>query len=109
MSEKPEFDPSQRLTIKRERFLFEYLKDGNATRSYRVAYDCDKASDKTIWNDAYKLLNKPEVAARLERLREQRAEVAALDKNTVLGVACWKLRSWPPNASKQVRWLAVGN
>ncbi len=85
MSEKPEFDPSQRLTIKRERFLFEYLKDGNATRSYRVAYDCDKASDKTIWNDAYKLLNKPEVAARLERLREQRAEVAALDKNTVLG------------------------
>jgi len=84
MSEKPKFDPSQRLTIKRERFLFEYLKDGNATRSYRVAYDCDKASDKTIWNDAYKLLNKPEVAARLERLREQRAEVAALDKNTVL-------------------------
>jgi len=84
MTSKPAYDPTTRLTIKRERFLFEYLKDGNASRSYREAYDCNGAADKTIWNNAYKLLNDGEVAARLEHLRAEQAAVEALGKNSVL-------------------------
>ena len=37
-----------KLTIKQTRFVAEYLKDGNASRAYREAYDTKTASSNCV-------------------------------------------------------------
>ena len=45
------------LTIKQERFCLVYFETGNATEAYRQAYNAASMSDKTIQNNAYKLIS----------------------------------------------------
>ncbi len=75
---------ADKLTIKQQRFVFEYMKDGNASRAYRESYACNGSNEATIQREAHELTQNPKVAASIERLEQQAAEVARLDKSMVL-------------------------
>ncbi len=72
------------LTIKQQRFVHAYLKTGNASEAYRQAYDCNGSADTTINRNAHALLQGDKIAARVEQLEQEAAEVARLDKSMVL-------------------------
>lgn len=57
------------LTIKQEKFVLAYLETGNASEAYRRAYNCAKMSDKSVWENASKLLADAKVAPRVAELR----------------------------------------
>jgi len=63
------------LTVKQESFCQNILSGCTQTEAYRRAYDCDNMADATVSNSAYKLINNGEVAARIQQLREQLAEL----------------------------------
>lgn len=60
-----------KLTLKQETFCKEYISNGgNATQAYKKAYDCKKMKDKTINENASRLLKDSKVSARLEELKK---------------------------------------
>jgi hypothetical protein len=60
------------LTIKQDRFCREYVaNEGNGAAAYRAAYDAENMSDQVIYNEASKLLDRREVAVRVEQLQER--------------------------------------
>ncbi len=60
-----------KLTLKQEAFCREYIaNNGNATQAYKKAYDCSKMKDKTINENASRLLKDSKVIARLKDLQE---------------------------------------
>lgn len=60
-----------KLTSKQETFCKEYISNGgNATQAYKKAYDCSKMKDKTINENASRLLKDSKVIARLKDLQE---------------------------------------
>lgn len=81
------------LTAKQNAFIQAYLYDsnskGNASASYRLAYDCSNMSANAIHVEASKLINLPKIAQRLEdqtkenedknRLKDQTLKEKVLD------------------------------
>ena len=62
------------LTVKQEKFCAEYLKDGNASRAYREAYDAGNMSPATIKVKACELLKKDNVAVTVDAARKRLAK-----------------------------------
>ena len=58
------------LTQKQERFCTEYLKCGNATQAYRIAYDKPDMKMASANRRAKELIDNSKIQARLETLRE---------------------------------------
>ena len=65
MSEQP------KLTVKQETFCYEYIKDGNATRAYRAAYNAENMQEATINVRASKLVKEYKISIRLDGLRKE--------------------------------------
>lgn len=57
------------LTQKQENFCLAYIETGNASASYRRAYDCARMSDASINRKAKELMDNGKIAARIEELR----------------------------------------
>lgn len=66
------------LTVKQEAFALKYVECGNASESYRHAYDAGEMADKTVWEESSKTLAHPKVATRVQELRSAVAEAAKL-------------------------------
>lgn len=67
------------LTVKEDRFVNEYVKHGNGELAYRASYDVAKGRHpQRIMQDAYELLGKPQVRARLSELLNQTGVVAVV-------------------------------
>jgi len=66
------------LTLKQASFVDAYLygekTKGNATASYRKAYDCESMADSSIHVEACKLLSHPKVSQRIEDLSKEKEE-----------------------------------
>lgn len=63
------------LTHQQQLFCEKYIEcKGNASEAYRQSYNCTEASNNTIWTDAYKLLQIPYVAHRIQTLQDAHAE-----------------------------------
>ncbi|WP_020474549.1 terminase small subunit [Zavarzinella formosa] len=62
---------TDKLTPKQEAFCLKYIELGNASEAYRQSYDAKKATDKTIWEAASRLLADSKVGARVKELRER--------------------------------------
>ena len=57
-----------KLTDKQQKFVLNYLTNGNNAReAYRQSYDCKKSSDETIDVEASKLLKNPKVTLWLKQ------------------------------------------
>lgn len=61
----------KKLTIKQEKFCLEYLKDGNASRAYREAYNTENMKPESITRKAKELLDNVNVTATVEQLRQK--------------------------------------
>lgn len=62
---------NKKLTIKQEKFCQEYIKSGNASQSYRTAYNTAKMKEETVNNSAYKLLQNGDIKARIKELSDE--------------------------------------
>ena len=66
------------LTAKQNAFVQAYLYDsktkGNASASYRLAYDCSNMSANAIHVEASKLINLPKISQRLEDKNRENEE-----------------------------------
>lgn len=60
------------LTPKQEKFAQSIaLEEMNQSDAYRSAYSCAKMSDKTIWENASRLMADSKVIARIAELRQE--------------------------------------
>jgi phage terminase small subunit len=60
------------LSKKQEHFCQEYVKDSNATRSYKIAYPTSlKWKDSAVWSQASRLLKNSKVSARITSLKKE--------------------------------------
>ena len=60
------------LTPKQEKFAQSIaLEEMNQSDAYRSAYSCTKMSDKTIWENASRLMTDSKVTARIAELRQE--------------------------------------
>ena len=62
------------LTPKQEKFCIEYVKTGNKSEAYRLAYDAENMASDTINNKAYALSEKGDIRARIEELKKELEE-----------------------------------
>lgn len=62
------------LTDRQEKFALKVVEGMTLSDAYRASYDCENSSDKTIWNEASELGKNPDVAKRIQELREQLTE-----------------------------------
>jgi phage terminase small subunit len=60
----------KRLTLKQERFIAEYIKDGNATRAVRQAYPNIK-TENARWQMAHRLVRNSKVLERMAEISEE--------------------------------------
>ena len=59
------------MTPKQEQFARLYVKTGNASEAYRQAYNTDNMKPETVTNEAYKLLQDPDISAMVDGLKEE--------------------------------------
>ena len=62
------------LTPKQEKFCQGIVSGLNQSDAYRAAYSCDGMGDVTVNNEAYKTMQLPHIAARIEHLKKPIAE-----------------------------------
>lgn len=60
-----------KVSVKQQRFVDEWIKDRNASRAYRVAYDCVTMSDKVVGKRAGELRNDPKIVALIDKMLER--------------------------------------
>ena len=58
------------LTAKQEEFAKGIAEGMSQADAYRKAYDCSKRTDKTIWENASRLMASDKVIARVKELRD---------------------------------------
>ena len=59
------------LTPKQEVFARKIVEGMSQADAYRSAYNCTRTSDKTIWENASRLMADTKVKARVQELRDQ--------------------------------------
>lgn len=64
-------DISEKLTTKQRKFADEYIKSGNATQAYKLAYSTKNMAPTSINSEATKTLRKPNIKTYIDsRLKE---------------------------------------
>ena len=72
------------LTLKQEKFCQYYVDiDGNASEAYRMAYDCTKMKQESVWRNAHALMQNIKVTSRIKEIREKRAKESEVKRETV--------------------------
>lgn len=64
------------LTAKQEEFCKGIIEGKSQADAYRSAYSCKRMSDKTIWENASRLMADSKVLARVQELRDQIAKAS---------------------------------
>ncbi len=73
-----------KLTPKQLNFVCEYLKTGNASAAYRSSYSADKMSNAAVGEEAYRLLQNPEISLIVENAKQKAVEKAELSQEWVV-------------------------
>lgn len=81
------------LTPKQEAFVRAYVETGCASDAYRASYDCSSMTDKSVHENASKLLRNAKVAPRIAHLRAQHQERhdITVDRLTDMAVKAYDL------------------
>lgn len=59
------------LTAKQEKFCQNIVKGMSQSEAYREAYNTAKGKDKTVWENASRLMSDSKVTARIEELKQK--------------------------------------
>ena len=70
---------SEGLTAKQERFCQEVAAGNTLAASYRAAYDAANMTEHTIHNEASRLMNRPDIAARVNALIQAKQDKTSHD------------------------------
>ena len=73
-----------RLTLKQEKFVAEYIRSGNASEAYRLAYNAGKMKPETVNRKAWDLLQNGKISARIDALRAEAAKLTVLSEALVI-------------------------
>lgn len=73
------------LTPKQEKFCMVYIETGNASEAYRQAYDCKNMKPESVNRKAKDLVDKVNIAARIEELREGLAKRHEVTVDKLIG------------------------
>jgi len=74
----------RKLTAKQERFAEAFLVTGNASAAYREAYNVgEDTKPETIWSMGCRILNKPNVSARVSELQEMAVKATGVTVATL--------------------------
>ena len=68
-----------KLTPKQEKFCQEYVKTGNKSEAFRIAYDCSNSTEETVNVNAVKLSKNTKVSPRIKELQDQAKERNNID------------------------------
>ena len=72
------------LTLKQEKFCQYYVDiDVNASEAYRMAYDCSKMKQESVWRNAHALMQNIKVSSRIKEIREKRAKETEVKRETM--------------------------
>lgn len=74
----------RRFTDKMELFCLAYVETGNASEAYRRSYNTTNMAEKTAQREGYNTLQKPQVQARIEELRNQVMDRHEITVDTLL-------------------------
>lgn len=74
----------RRFTDKMELFCLAYVETGNASEAYRRSYNTTNMAEKTAQREGYNTLQKPQVQARIEELRNQVRDRHEITVDTLL-------------------------
>ena len=74
----------RRFTDKMELFCLAYVETGNASEAYRRSYNTTNMAEKTVQREGYNTLQKPQVQARIEELRNQVMDRHEITVDTLL-------------------------
>lgn len=66
------------LTAKQEQFVKNIIEGMSQADAYRAAYSTKKMADKTVWENASRLMADSKVAARVQELRNELAKPSIL-------------------------------
>jgi hypothetical protein len=95
----------KQLTLKQEKFACEFIKTGNACESYKIAYDAEDMSPKSIGRKACALKANPAIAARIAELQQAAAEQAEIKAADVLKM--WvEIATADPNELVQIHHVS---
>lgn len=72
------------LTEKQERFCQEYIKTGNKSDAYRIAYDTEKMKPNTINRKSYELFKTEKISARIGLLQGDLREDCKVELNMLV-------------------------
>ena len=72
------------LTIQQQNFVDKFLETNNASEAYRFAYNCKNMKEKTITNNAYKLLQNNDIATTIKNSQERLQEKTDITKERIL-------------------------
>ncbi len=112
------------LTEKQEHFCIEIVRTNNRDQAYRSAFDCRRMKQATIDNNAFKLLQRNDIATRIAALREPVIKEAQLSLQRVLDeLTCIAysdiaaivnsngtlkpLQEWPKDSSRAVQAVEI--
>lgn len=72
------------MTPKQEQFARLYVETGNASEAYRQAYNTDNMKPETVTNEAYKLLQDPDISTMVDDLKAEARQRHAVTVDDLL-------------------------
>lgn len=97
------------LTIRQEKFAQKYVECGNASEAYRYAYPSStKWKDKTVWENASRLMANSKVSARVKELEEASKQASQVTREEILKLCADVIRGAMITDNAQMRKEVIG-
>ncbi len=98
------------LTIRQEKFAQKYVECGNASEAYRYAYPSSaKRKDKTVWENASRLMANSKVSARVKELKEASRQASQITREEILKLCADVIRGALITDNAQMRKEVIGS
>lgn len=99
----------KRLTVRQEKFAQKYVECGNASEAYRYAYPSSaKWKDKTVWENASRLMANSKVSARVKELEEASKQASQVTREEILKLCADVIRGAMITDNAQMRKEVIG-
>lgn len=72
------------LTIQQQNFVDKFLETNKQSDAYKFAYNCKNMKEKTITNNAYKLLQNNDIATTIRKAQEELQKKTDITKEQLL-------------------------
>lgn len=97
------------LTIRQEKFAQKYVECGNASEACRYAYPSSaKWEDKTVWENASRLMANSKVSARVKELVEASKQASQVTREEILKLCADVIRGAMITDNAQMRKEVIG-